>query len=193
MNIFNVGEKSVNRYLLVSDSHRLLIDTGFPDTLNSMGREMRNTGYKISEVDYLAVTHFHIDHAGAIQELKNQGVKFILFDFQQRFIEPMEILATGKWKYTPLKLTDNLVINTEDSGLFLRKLNINGKFIHTPGHSPDSVSLVLRTGETFTGDLPPESLLMEDDIEKKLSWEKLKSEGVSRVFPGHGNPYNIIY
>ena len=70
MNIFNVGNGSVNIYLLDSGTHRLLIDTGFPGTLNDLGRRLRQTGHKVRDIDYLLVTHFHVDHAGMVQELK---------------------------------------------------------------------------------------------------------------------------
>ncbi len=191
MDIFNVGDKSINLYLIVSCSHRILIDTGFPNSLNNLGREMRKTGFKVNEIDYLIVTHFHIDHAGAIQELKNQGVKFILFDIQQIAIKPMENMTIGKWLYTPLQLDDNIVMKVDDSGEFLKSININGQIITTPGHTNDCISLVLDSGESFTGDLYAEYLLTEKDIEQKKSWQKLKQLGIKEVFPSHGDSYKV--
>jgi len=168
-----------------------LIDSGFPDSLNNLGREMRKTGYKIKDIDFLMVTHFHVDHAGAIQEIKNQGVKFILFDIQKNFINQMENMTIGKWKYTPLKLDDNIEMKVDDSRKFLNSLNINGQILSTPGHTADSISLVLDTGESFTGDLYAEHLLTDEDYEQKKSWLKLKELGIKEVFPSHGNSYKI--
>ena len=191
MEVFNVGNKSINIYLIVSKTHRLLIDSGFPDSLNSLGREMRKTKYKISDIDFLLVTHYHIDHAGAIQEIKNQGVKFILFDIQKNFVEQMENMTIGKWKYTPLKLDDNIEMKVDDSRKFLNSININGQILSTPGHSDDSISLILDSGESFTGDLFAEHLLTDEDVVQKKSWEKLKDFGIKEVFPSHGNSYKI--
>ena len=169
MNIYHVGNTSVNLYLLDSGTHRLLIDSGYPGQLSLLGREMRKTGFKISDIDYLMVTHFHVDHAGAIQELKNQGVKFILPDIQISSIEPMQQMMIGKWHYTPLNRSDNMILTLKESRYFLKKLNISGQVISTPGHSDDSITLLLDTGEAFTGDLMREEFILNESSQEKKS------------------------
>ena len=190
MKIYNVGNSLVNRYLLISNTHRLLIDSGYPGSLHDLGREMRSTGYKIHEIDFVMVTHFHVDHAGAVQELKNEGVKFILYNIQTPFIKSMEAMIKGKWKYTPIELECNSIQVISDSRHFLSQLGIDGQVIATPGHTDDSISLLLDSGEVFTGDLTPEHLLTDDTSAGKLSWRKLKDLGARDVFPGHGVIYN---
>lgn len=191
MKIFNVGNKSINLYLLDSGTHRLLIDAGFPAQLNELGRAMRQTGYTIFDIDFLLVRHFHIDHAGAVQELKDAGVQFILIDTQIDCIKPMETLALNKWKYATLKQDSNIVLAAKDAGIFLQQYNFPVQVIETPGHSPDSVSLVLDTGETFAGDLLAEHLIMEEVSPEKDAWQKLKMAGAKTVYPGHGKLYKI--
>ncbi|MDD4971062.1 MAG: MBL fold metallo-hydrolase [Paludibacter sp.] len=192
MKIFSVGNPSINLYLLDSGTHRLLIDSGYPDQLNVLGRQMRQPGFKISDIDYLIVTHFHVDHAGAIQELKSAGVQFILFDIQAAFINPMESMITGKWRYTPLTTQDNLILSPDESAAFFKQLNIDGQVIATPGHSYDSITLLLDSGEAFTGDLLAENLILDEASQEKKSWLKLRSLGAKIVYPGHGPVYTII-
>jgi len=57
----------------------------------------------------------------------------------------------------------------------------------TPGHSDDSVSLLLDNGFAFTGDLPPPSMVT-DDIAAAVarSWKELRSRGATTIYPGHG-------
>lgn len=191
MKIYNVGNKSINLYLLDSGTRRLLIDSGFPGQLNELGREMRKTGYKIKDINFLIVTHFHIDHAGAIQELKNEGVKFMLVDTQTAFIKAMENMTTGKWKYTPLNSSDNIILSIENSGAFLKQINFHGQVIRTPAHSEDSISLVFDSGDAFTGDLLPEHLIMNEEALEKASWTNLKNAGAKIIHPGHGNEYEL--
>lgn len=191
MRIFNVGNSSINLYLVVSQTHRLLFDAGFPGSTRQLGREMRKTGYKLSEIDYLMVSHFHIDHAGAVQEIKAQGARFILFPTQLEFILPMEKMIKGKWNYTPLVLHDNLCVETKDSEKLLESIGIHGRVLPTPGHTDDSISLILNSGETFTGDLPAEPLLPEDANDKKRVWSVLRESGASIVYPAHGKPYHL--
>lgn len=191
MQIFNVGSNGVNLYLIDSDSHRLLIDTGFPHKTNDLGRALRKTGFKIGEVDYLMVTHFHIDHAGAVQELKEEGVKFILFELQIPFIEPMEKMALGKWNYVKLQMEDNLVLKIDESEMFLHSIGLQGRVLFTPGHSDDSVTLLLDSGETFIGDLSSFSEITDKTGKTFHSWRKLRKAPAKRIYPGHGNDYVI--
>jgi endoribonuclease LACTB2 len=191
MKIYRIGNMSINIYLLDSGTHRLLVDSGYPDTLNELGREMRTVGFKIREIDFLIVTHFHIDHAGAIQELKNQGVQFVLFDIQQDFIKPMEEMSAGKWRYTPLKRNDHTILPLKDSREFLSRQNIGGQIIATPGHSDDSISLLLDSGDAFTGDLMAEDLTMDENVAAKQSWQNLRQLGARRVYPGHGMIFDL--
>jgi endoribonuclease LACTB2 len=191
MRIHNIGNKSIHLYLLESESHLLLVDTGFPNTLFELGRAMRSTGYQISDIDYLIVTHFHIDHAGAVQELKNEGLSFVLFDVQQSHIQSLEWMAKDKWECTPIQLHDTIIMKTENSRPFLKQLNMDGEIVATPGHSEDSISLLLDTGEVFIGDLMAEHLIMADTSLEKKSWEKLKALGAKTIFPSHGMAYNL--
>jgi glyoxylase-like metal-dependent hydrolase (beta-lactamase superfamily II) len=189
MEIFNVGNKSVNRYLLVSDTHRLLIDSGFPGSLHELGRALRQTGGGLRDIDYLIVTHFHIDHAGAVQELKNEGVQFLLFPVQQAYLAPMELMAAHKWSYLPLSLSDNIVMPLSETRTFLKGISIDGEVIATRGHSDDSVSVLLDTGEVFTGDLTA-AFLVTDEMEVSAeSWRRIRQSGGRTVYPGHGKEY----
>jgi endoribonuclease LACTB2 len=193
MQIHQVGNKSINLYLLESDTHLLLIDTGYPNTLFDLGREIRKTGHKIKDIDYFIVTHFHVDHAGAVQELKNEGVQFVLFDMQENYIQPLETMAKEKWDYTPIRLDDNIILKTDDSRQFLKQLNMDGEVLSTPGHTDDSISLLLDSGEVFTGDMMAEHLLLDDAALERMSWGKLKGLGAKKVFPSHGLAYEIEF
>lgn len=191
MEIFNVGGPSINSYLLVSDSHRLLFDAGYPGSLHDMGREMRKTGFGVRDIEFVMVSHFHIDHAGALQEIKDAGAKFILFNVQRNYIEPMERMAERKWNYVALQMEDNVELQITDARKFLASIHISGTVLSTPGHTDDSISLLLDGGEAFTGDLYPESSLPDDAVEMKNSWNLLRQSGARMVFPAHGSYYQL--
>jgi glyoxylase-like metal-dependent hydrolase (beta-lactamase superfamily II) len=76
--------------------------------------------------------------------------------------------AMMKWKrtmpgYTEIDTRDNLVIACADGRALLATLGISAELIHTPGHSDDRVSLVLDSGEAFTGDLTDPQLIGPED------------------------------
>jgi glyoxylase-like metal-dependent hydrolase (beta-lactamase superfamily II) len=147
---------------------------------------LQRKGIALKELKYLLVTHFHPDHAGLVQELKNQGAKFILPECQKDFIVPFTESFEGKsYPYVEIRQNDNLILKLEDSRKFLAGIGINGEIIHTPGHSDDSVTLILDEGFAFTGDLHP-SFMNTDDVTTQQSWDKIRQYKITRIFPGHG-------
>jgi glyoxylase-like metal-dependent hydrolase (beta-lactamase superfamily II) len=87
----------------------------------------------------------------------------------------------------------------DDDGLDLEPYGVSGHVVHTPGHSPGSVSVVLSGGEAFVGDLamngPPMCLKPSFGIfahqpeQVPASWRKLLGLGVRTVYPAHGRPF----
>lgn len=65
-------------------------------------------------------------------------------------------------------------------------VDIQKDFIHTPGHSDDSISLWLDEGSLFVGDLNP---LYELEAYKGTqiaeTWEKLLKLNPKRIYYGH--------
>lgn len=186
MNIVNVGYDSTNYYAIEAKDGKLLIDCGWPGTLPKFTATLKRKGISLKEIKYLLVTHFHPDHAGLVQELKNQGIRFILFECQVNFIAQLtELFKTKSDPYVEIKQNDNLILKVEDSRKFLASIGLNGEVLHTPGHSDDSVTLILEEGYAFTGDLHP-SFMNIDDETTRQSWDKIRQHKITRIFPGHG-------
>jgi glyoxylase-like metal-dependent hydrolase (beta-lactamase superfamily II) len=186
MNIVNVGYDSTNYYIIEAGSSKLLVDCGWPGTLPKFNAQFKRKGISFKEIKYLLVTHFHPDHAGLAQELKNQGTKLIVPDCQTDFIPPFAEFFKGKnFPYVPITQKDNLVLKVEESRKFLAGIGLQGEILHTPGHSDDSVTLILDAGFAFTGDLHP-AFMDIDDATTRASWEKIRQHKITRVFPGHG-------
>jgi glyoxylase-like metal-dependent hydrolase (beta-lactamase superfamily II) len=119
--------------------------------------------------------------------LKNQGVKFILLDCQINFIAPLtELFRTKKYPYVEIQQNESLIVKLEDSRNFLSSIGFEGEIIHTPGHSDDSVTLILDEGYAFTGDLHP-SFMNTDDEKTRASWQSIRQHKITRIFPGHGS------
>jgi ribonuclease/clavin/mitogillin len=193
MNIVNVGYDSTNYYIIEPKSGKLLVDCGWPGTLPKFSAELKRKGISIKEIKYLLVTHFHPDHAGLTQELKNQGVKFILLECQINFIAQLtELFKTKNYPYVEIKQNDNLILKIEESRKFLASLGLSGEIIQTPGHSDDSVTLILDEGFAFTGDLPPLFMVAEEAHVTRESWNKIYEHKITRIFSAHGqSPTNL--
>lgn len=193
MKYYNIGYQSTNYYLINAGQVCLAIDAGWPGTLNNYGKQLRSTGIKINDINYLMVTHFHMDHAGLVQDFKDLGVKFIVFEEQIKYIAKMEEMLRKhqEKKYKPIKMDDNIVMPVSESRKFFLNIGISGEVVHTPGHSDDSISVFLDTGDVFIGDLNLESQIMDNETTKKNSWVKLRKLGVKCINPGHGYALNL--
>jgi endoribonuclease LACTB2 len=187
VNILNVGYDSTNYYLIGSRTPRLLLDVGFPRTVPKLRKRIEGYGSRLEDVTHLVVTHFHPDHAGAAQELKNLGVNLVVWETQLEFIEPLAATMKPNQGYVPITPSGNLELNLCDSRAWLETLGIPGEVIATPGHSDDSVSLLLDDGIAFTGDLRPPTMVSDNPNEPvNRSWARIGGFGIRTVYPGHG-------
>ncbi len=187
LTILNVGYRSTNYWIISSGSSRLLVDIGWPGTMGLMRANLERKDVPIEEIRYTLATHYHIDHAGLAQEFKQAGVPLLVLDVQVNAIPLMKRWTKPRDNYVDITLEDNIIISTSESRAVLEKIGIPGEIVHTPGHSEDSISLLLDDGSVFTGDLtPPEYVGMEDPEIVAASWQLLQDRGAAHIYPGHG-------
>lgn len=185
--IVNVGYRSTNFWVVSHGKSRLLVDLGWPGTMGQLQQQLTRMDVPLGEIKFGVATHYHIDHAGLAQELKALGMRLIVVDLQQEWIPRMKDHIKPADRYTDITLHDNTVLSLGESRALLATIGIRGELVHTPGHSPDSVSLLLDDGSVFTGDLTHPMLIGEDDAATtNASWDRLKAGGATTVYPGHG-------
>ena len=163
------------------------MDLGWPGMIGPLLTNLERKGIPLKEITHGLATHYHIDHAGAAQDLKQRGMRLIVTDEQVPSIALMKQWMKPTDHYTEITPHDNVVISTAESRAFLAKLGIPGEIVHTPGHSDDSVTLVLDNGAAFTGDLTAEWMVAEEDPDVVArSWQLLRDRGVTTIYGGHG-------
>jgi glyoxylase-like metal-dependent hydrolase (beta-lactamase superfamily II) len=187
LTIVNVGYRSTNYWVVSSGTTRLLVDIGWPGTMATMRATLARMDVPLAEIRYVLATHYHIDHAGLAQEFKQAGAKLLVVDVQRSFIPLMKAATKPGDGYVDIALADNVDITCLDSRATLARMGIGGEIIHTPGHSADSVTLLLDDGSAFTGDLTAPGLIDDDDGGvTTASWQRLRDLGAKRIYPGHG-------
>ncbi len=191
LNIVNVGYDSTNYYVIETGRAKLLVDVGWPGTLPKLLHALKRIGIPFSGITHLLITHYHPDHAGLAQELKQQGVKLIVLENQVSAIPALKQYIKPEYNYVDITLDGNIHVQTAESRLFLRGLGIDGEIIATPGHSDDSVTLILDTGVAFTGDLPPAAIAEYMSPLAQQSWEQIRARNVRTVYPGHGPVHRL--
>jgi ribonuclease/clavin/mitogillin len=190
--IVNVGYRSTNYWVISAGTSRLLVDLGWPGTMGRMRASLRRMDVPLKEIRYGLATHYHIDHAGLAQELKQAGVPLLVLDVQVPAIPLMKSWTKPQDRYVDITMHDNVTISFSESRSVLERIGILGEIVHTPGHSDDSISLLLDDGSAFTGDLThPLRIGEENRAVVSASWRLLRERGATRVYPAHGPVWQI--
>ncbi len=184
--IVNVGYRSTNYWVVGSAASRVLVDLGWPGTMGMMRANLQRMGVALNEIRFALATHYHIDHAGLAQDFKHAGVPLLVLETQVKAIPLMKTWVKPADHYREITTHENVVISFAESRALLATLGIEGEILSTPGHSEDSVSLLLADGSVFTGDLTHPALTEESDSVTAASWKLLEERGARTVYPGHG-------
>ena len=186
--IHELRYSNTNTYLIRGEKGTLLFDTGWAGTFPALCRAMGEIKVPVQDIDYILISHFHPDHMGIAQEIADLGPKIAAADLQREFIHVSDgvFLKERRVSFSPIREAEVLFFKTEESRGFLMRLGIRGEILPSPGHSEDSISLSLDTGELFVGDLNP---LYELEAHKGgeiwETWQKLLARKPRTVYYGH--------
>jgi len=187
MNILDLGYRSTHYYALETKDGFLLVDCGWAGMMGEFAATAKRKGFDLKRIKYHLATHYHMDHAGLAQELKRLGSRLILMESQVGFPEKLgDFLRLKNIGFVEIEPTDNLLLKFSESRAFLASIGLAGEIIPTPGHSDDHVTLILDDGSAFTGDLPPRSKVMEGQIERAASWDRIYQHKIARLYSAHG-------
>lgn len=190
VSIVNVGYRSTNVWVVSAGRARVLVDLGWPGMVEELLHGLRRADIPLAEIRYGFATHYHIDHAGAAQDLKLRGLTLLVWEPQVHAIAEMKRHIKPTDRYTEIVSAGNLVKPCTESRALFAAMGIGGEVVPTPGHSNDSVSLVLDSGACFTGDLTLETMIGAEDAEiVAASWARLRALGAHTVYPGHARPF----
>ncbi|MDD1665275.1 MAG: MBL fold metallo-hydrolase [Methanomicrobiales archaeon] len=189
-------ERSVNSFMAV-DRGICLVDAGVSGSEGPILAMVGETGRNPSEVSTLVLTHSHPDHIGGARAI--QGVTECLVaahPAERAWIEDTSLQARKRpipgfstLVEGPVRV-DQLLVDGDRIGIGGgRSLTV----IHTPGHSPGSISLFLEDeGVLISGDAVPVKgaiPVYDDPIASIRSIEKLEGlMGVKILLPSWDSP-----
>ena len=194
MTIHELKYSNTNTYLIEGSSGNILFDTGWAGTFDAFCRSAGDHHISVQNIDYIIISHFHPDHMGIAQEIAELGPSIIVFDVQKEFIHSSDRIfdKEDRKDYKPVNDEKIKIVSVSDSRSFLKEVGIDGEVVHTPGHSDDSISLVLDDGNVFVGDLNPlYELEMHKGTQIEESWIKILAAGPKAVYYGHANAYRF--
>lgn len=133
-------------YLIDAGIELVLIDSGAGRGLDAVLRNVRAAGYEPHLISHVIATHCHIDHIGGLAPLVNlYGPKVIAHELDRSGIEEVrdDLTAARMYgiAYAPVKV--DILIKGEQEALRIGDLDFN--LVHTPGHTPGSISVYIDT------------------------------------------------
>lgn len=201
----------VNAFLLKGNKY-ILVDTGRKTSYRKILSTLEKRGIAPEEIELIILTHSHDDHIGSLDVLLNKtGAKCLmqkkeydcLMNKEPDEIKPYTWLMKLAFKFTSsnqeskFKTKIDILMNDEFD---LTPYGVQGKIIHTPGHSKGSISILLDDGKAFIGDnlmanfpwsKPQKPMIAYDLSMVKKSINKLISLGAKRFYLSHGKDYDV--
>jgi len=191
-NLVTLTYRSTHNFLVDVASGKLMVDAGWPGSLAALKSQLRQYGIAPAEIQWVLITHMHPDHAGLAQEIKQlTGARLILHENQIPLLPELAASLRAKGGYVPIVVEPADMVLAGDSRRVMDGLGVRGNVIETPGHSDDSVSLVLDSGLAFIGDLHLPQFA-SDEASATLtrnSWRRLLDHGARKFYPAHGGPF----
>lgn len=189
MHIVQFNHQSTKCYIIESKDGLLLFDVGWPDRFSEFRDSIKANGFNFKDIKYFMVSHFHIDHAGLAGQLLENGLMFVVFENQVKYIDEMEqLIARNYSKYCMINKNKISLMKIDQSRNWLKSIGVNGEVIQVFGHQDQSVVLILDTGEALIGDLP---VIEEYDELVKIDWKNIKSMNAKLILPAHANDFEL--
>ncbi len=214
-----------NCYLVGTDDKYILIDTGYESTWELFCKRLKEAGVGPSDISHLVLTHHHDDHCGLLNQVveANQKIRIVMSDRAPALLAkgandrthcPCYVgrrvklifgtvqLFSKQWQthaFPPYLCRESDILIHGETNLDDADIRLSGTVIETPGHTADSISLLLEDGSCFVGDAAANMprfmgtkycvILLEDIEAYYASWRKLIAAGAARIFPAHGEPF----
>jgi glyoxylase-like metal-dependent hydrolase (beta-lactamase superfamily II) len=208
--IFPIRLRISMAYVLVGE-RAVLVDTGSAGEEERILRGLRRFNVEPGRVALVLHTHGHTDHAGSTRALQSR----LRVPAAVHAADAPKLRAGDSSPLVPLRFSSrvlSLFLDPKfpavepdlliDEGFSLSEFGLPATVVHTPGHTPGSISVLFEDGRAIAGDLmmggslggafhashPGYHYYAEDLTELRRSIRKLLDRGARTIYLGHGGP-----
>ena len=209
-----------NDFLVKLSDGYLLVDTGYFHKFDQFVSELRRAKIGLDEILFLLLTHHHDDHVGFAREfLFKSSARLIVHEnalpflglgihdeagehwnrWVHRLISPLSTFLNHKFPSIDVRKDDIIVSNGHAKAL--REIGLDAELVFTPGHSSDSMSIVMDDGIAMVGDAAMNLMnlgetryrpfFIQNIDEITRSWRKLIRFETKTIYPSHGRPFIV--
>ncbi|OFW55566.1 MAG: hypothetical protein A2V52_06405 [Actinobacteria bacterium RBG_19FT_COMBO_54_7] len=132
---------------LVDLGRPILIDTGSGADMKRVVSNLESLEYSPKDISLIILTHCHIDHIGGLPYLQSRyGLTAAIHELDAGAVEEGDNrLTAANWYGTKFSPTPVKLHLKGDGGSF-EEGAANLRWLHTPGHTPGSISVLLDNG-----------------------------------------------
>lgn len=199
--------------ILLQGQGTILVDTGVKHEPAVYMEKLQAAGVEPQDIDLIIITHGHVDHFGGAATLKKlTGAPLLCHRYAvaklaaavQENVQPRNDLGQRVKKL--IKGGHLLAVEAVEADLVMDEefellpFGIDGKILHTPGHSDCSVSVLLDDGTAIVGDIfiaspftgEPAVAYFADD--ESALWQSVKYllDHATLFYGGHGGPFTSV-
>ncbi|PZD94655.1 MBL fold metallo-hydrolase [Paenibacillus sambharensis] len=188
---FTLGPLQTNAYLLKDDAsgRALVIDPGM-----NPGSLLRYIESRELKIEAILLTHAHFDHMGGVEEVRQAAAcPVYLHDLEADWLTDPRKNGSARWPDVTVPLTAEPAEYSLADGQVIELIGHSFKVMHTPGHSPGSVSFLCGS-DLFSGDVLFRQSVgrtdlpggREADLFHSIQNRLYTLDFDVRVYPGHG-------
>lgn len=191
---FIVGFLEVNNYLLIDEKNKEAVLIDCTEKNSKIDEALKEYD---AELKYVLLTHGHFDHVLGVNDFKKMyACRVLVHEGDEPLLQNIDKFMSGfGFGTTEVQHVDGYI---KDGDVITFGDNLQIKVIHTPGHSPGSVSYLIGD-DLFSGD----TIFFESVGRTDLfggSFTQIKSSIENRIFtldenikihPGHGQPSTV--
>jgi Zn-dependent hydrolases, including glyoxylases len=215
--VINIGDRVVNNYILIAPGGLVVIDTGYAGGFEHFAKKLSQNGLLVNDIRFIFLTHAHDDHAGFLGELLSATKAAVILHPEaverlkeghnrftggcstraaQIFCKCMRLAGKGKHEFPSLDVSGRAIIADGQSQLF-KMAGIPAEIFLLPGHTADSIGLMLEDGRLYCGDAAMNNFpskarhtIWIENVEKfGSSWDVMLKSSAVTIYPGHGKPF----
>ncbi len=209
MGIGRVTAGQTNCYFLRGREGVILVDVGPPGALPTIQAGAARLGIEPMEIVLILITHAHLDHYGAVNEVQgwcgapigahpeapNQSRD------RRKALPPAQTIRGSLIRWLYLLLSPLFPVVPLEADVLMRDgdsvaaYGVDASIVGVPGHSSDSIGLLTADGEALVGDLlvnyavPSRPMYMWDRAQWEQSFRRIAALEPRMVYVGHGEPF----
>ena len=213
--------KNNQRFILVDTGGHMFMNRQYTDRRQNLVSQLEKNGVNDSNLEMIFLTHGDNDHSYNAKYLRDKYHSKISMHLEDAFMveksDPSCYKMNSKYQSLLLKLVfrimdskiqllmnkvysefeifqpDQLLVN----GQSLSEFGFEGTIFHCPGHSKGSICILDNEGNLISGDLfakikkPSLAINAQNFNEMKESAREILTNHVIKIFPGHGEPFEL--